>query len=44
MWPCRKAGMLLLIVLFWIVNAGQTQPASQKGSVLFSPKKLSNCG
>ena len=39
LWPCRKAGMLLLIVLFWIVNAGQTQPASQKGFVLFTPQE-----
>lgn len=39
MWQYRKAGMLVLIVLFWMVNAGQTQPASQKRLMLFTPQE-----
>jgi hypothetical protein len=39
MWPCYKTSLFLPVVLLWLVSVGQTQPASQKGVALFTPKE-----
>ena len=39
MWLCGKATILLSVMLFWMISAGQTQPASQKGLELFTSQE-----